>query len=153
MIQSFSEQYEMLSNFAQTPVSIAIEPGVIKQVPTVEHAFQAYKTLVPEERLAIAAATTPGQAKRMGKNVTLRWNWELIKEQVMLDLLMQKFTTNPEAMKVLLDTGDEELVEGNYWHDQFWGQCFCKEHLGTGKNTLGHLLMVVRSRLRTLCME
>ena len=43
----------------------------------------------------------------------------------------------------LLETGDEELVEGNTWSDTTWGVCN-----GVGENKLGRLLMIVRDMIK-----
>jgi ribA/ribD-fused uncharacterized protein len=113
-------------------------------VPTVEHSFAASKTLDAFERLEIAGQTTPGRAKRRGRKVELRPDWEDVKLTVMLILIRDKFTRHPELTEKLLDTGDQELVEGNWWNDTFWGVC-----KGVGENHLGRILMQVRSELRS----
>ena len=77
----------------------------------------------------------------MGRSVSLRPDWEDIKDDVMLEGLYRKFT-NDELAEWLLDTGDEELVEGNWWGDRYWGVCN-----GIGQNKLGKLLMKVREEL------
>jgi ribA/ribD-fused uncharacterized protein len=143
MIVEFDGENEFLSNFYHSPI---FYEGIV--YPTNEHFFQAMKTLDPEERKEIAAADTPGQAKRMGRSVTLRPDWERIKVDVMRTGLMLKFTDAALAKK-LLDTGDEELVEGNWWHDNTWGNCHCPKcsRLG-GRNLLGMLLMEVRKELQ-----
>ena len=106
------------------------------------------KTLDIETRKAIAAAPTPGAAKRMGRHVSLRPDWEKIKVDVMRTGLMLKFTDAALAEK-LLATGDEELVEGNWWCDQTWGSCNCPKHIRTpGRNLLGMLLMELRKELQ-----
>ena len=99
------------------------------------------KTLDINKRRAIANASTPGLAKKMGRSVSLRPDWEDIKDDVMLEGLYRKFT-NDELAEWLLDTGDEELVEGNWWGDRYWGVCN-----GIGQNKLGKLLMKVREEL------
>lgn len=137
MIDKFEGQYDFLSNFYAHPIS----NGVLT-FPTNEHYFQAMKTLNQEERIAIARASTPGQAKRMGREVKLRVDWEDIKLQVMETALRIKFS-DPELAAKLIATGDEELVEGNWWHDTFWGVCE-----GVGENHLGKLLMKVRADIR-----
>ena len=143
MIVEFDGQYDFLSNFY--PSSILYE-GIV--YPTNEHFFQAMKTLDIETRKAIAAAPTPGAAKRMGRHASLRPDWEKIKVDVMRTGLMLKFTDAALAEK-LLATGDEELVEGNWWHDQTWGSCFCPDHCRTpGRNLLGMLLMELRKELQ-----
>lgn len=137
MINSFDGEYRFLSNFHESP----IKEGVITY-PTVEHYFQAQKTLDYEERLMIARAATPGEAKRMGRQVTLRKDWEDVKISVMEKGLRMKFAI-PELRDKLLATGEEELVEGNWWGDTCWGVC-----KGVGANNLGKLLMKIREESR-----
>ena len=31
---------------------------------------------------------------------------------------------------------DKDIIEGNYWHDVYWGQCTCEKCVGKGKNKL-----------------
>jgi ribA/ribD-fused uncharacterized protein len=134
-IDSFTGQYRWLSNFAPCQVTM---DGVT--YPSVENAYQAAKTLKPILREAFEDVP-PGVAKRQGRMITLRPDWEQVKEQVMLDLLRRKFHHPLYCLK-LLATGTAELVEGNYWGDTYWGVC-----RGVGKNRLGMLLMQVRSEL------
>lgn len=122
-----------MSNFY--PVSIEYE-GLI--YPSVEHAFQAAKTVSVYQRAGILEAPTPTLAKRMGKQVTLRPNWEDIKIRVMESLIKQKFQ-HKELKEKLLATGNEELIEGNWWGDTFWGV-----YKGKGFNYLGKILMKIR---------
>lgn len=142
MIIEFEDEYAFLSNFYPSTI---YHDGIT--YPTNEHFFQAMKTLDINERKAIAAAETPGMAKRMGRNVKLRPDWEKIKVDVMRLGLILKFT-DAELAKKLLATGDEELVEGNWWHDNTWGNCLCaKCSRIPGKNMLGLLLMDLRKEL------
>lgn len=142
MICEFEGKYAFLSNFF--PSSILYE-GIV--YPTNEHFFQAMKTLNQEERKKIAAADTPGKAKRLGRHVQLRADWEQIKVDVMRTGLMLKFTDAELAQK-LIGTGDEELIEGNWWHDNTWGSCFCSDCINKpGRNLLGMLLMELRKEL------
>lgn len=87
VIDSFSGQYRFLSNFY---------PSVIDyegfEYPTVEHAFQAAKTYDLNERRRIAASATPGDAKRRGRKVKLRDDWETVCRDVMLELIREKFS-------------------------------------------------------------
>ena len=108
------------------------------------------KTLDINKRRAIANASTPGLAKKMGRSVSLRPDWEDIKDDVMLEGLYRKFADD-ELADWLLDTGDEELIEGNFWSDNYWGVCYCKKCRAQGiqgQNHLGKLLMKVRSEIR-----
>jgi hypothetical protein len=136
-IDSFTGDNFFLSNFY--PACIKVE-GIA--FPTVEHAYQYAKTLIQNEQIAILTAPTPGAAKRLGKTVTLRADWEMIKEEVMRKCLSQKFAI-PELGTALLATGTAELIEGNSWGDTYWGVC---NH--AGQNRLGELLMQERSKAR-----
>ena len=139
MITSFSGKYAFLSNFYPAPIK---DFDYDITYPTVEHFFQATKTLNKPWRDLIAAAPTAGQAKRLGRQVPLRSDWEDIKVDIMCMGVRQKFS-DPELCKMLLETGNETLIEGNTWHDKFWGACQCPICSG-GANMLGKILMRVR---------
>lgn len=138
MIDTFDGKYQFLSNFYDSP--ILYFDGLT--YPTVEHCFQAQKTLDLSARYDIVLLDTPGKAKRAGRQVALRSDWEDIKLSIMERCLRLKFS-DPELAQMLLDTGDEELVEGNWWHDTYWGVC-----QGEGENNLGKLLMKIRDEKR-----
>ena len=138
IIDSFSDEFECFSNFYIEDVEFE---GIV--YPSNEHAFQAAKTLDINERKEIAKALTPGRAKRMGRKVKLRSDWENIKTDVMKELVFKKFS-NKEILKAkLLDTEDAILIEGNNWGDKIWGQVN-----GIGENRLGKILMKVREELK-----
>lgn len=84
---------------------------------------------------------TPQQAKYKGQRVELREGWDDIKLAFMLDILKAKFS-NIYLQGLLEETGDQELVEWNWWGDTYWGKSI---QTGEGKNYLGHLLMRVRN--------
>lgn len=136
-IDCFDGEYAFLSNFYEAPVE---KGGIV--YPTNEHFFQAMKTLDNEKRKEIAAASTPGQAKRMGRNVKLRPDWEQSKYQIMKEGLTLKFFTHKDLAEKLIATGDAWLIEGNWWGDTYWGVCN-----GVGHNMLGNLLMEIRKQL------
>lgn len=140
-ITSFQDKYRFLSNFYPMVVYLNGVP-----YRTVEHAYQAAKTMVASERDAIRRCSTPRQAKRMGRKVTMRSDWELVKLLVMTYLVNQKFKTG-ELGQWLKDTGDAELIEGNTWGDKFWGAVRNGERW-VGENHLGKILMQVRKELR-----
>lgn len=137
-IIGFDGAYRFLSNFHPSPI---VMDGMM--CFTVEHAFQAMKTVDVEERIPVAAAATPGRAKTRGRQVTLRPDWEQIKDRVMLDCLRAKFACNPKLAAQLDATGDAYLEEGNDWGDRYWGTVG-----GAGLNMLGLLLMHVRRERR-----
>lgn len=137
MIDRFNDKYFFLSNFSPSPFRIDYV-----LFPTMEHYFQANKADNQNDYLHIAYAPTPGEAKRLGRKIQLRPDWEKIKDNVMLTGLRKKFA-DPELRNLLLATGDEELIEGNYWGDTYWGVCN-----GVGQNKLGKLLMQVREEIK-----
>lgn len=137
-INRFVGEHEFLSNFF--PSTVTYEGDVYE---TVEHAFQAAKTLSVGERRQIRNAASPGRAKRMGRQATLREGWDSMRVDVMRELLRAKFS-DPELQGLLLDTGNRPLLEGNTWNDRFWGVCL---RTGRGQNWLGRLLMEVRDEL------
>jgi len=142
MIKNFDGQYSFLSNFAFCD-NLNLPNG--ESYPTVEHAYQAMKTLNDNERLKIKQCDTPGQAKRMGSKITIVEEWEFIKVIVMSDLVLMKFEQNEYFRELLLLTGDSVIIEGNNWHDNFWGSCSCSKCKSIdGLNHMGKILMDVR---------
>lgn len=143
VIDAFQGQYRFLSNFYKIPILLH---G--KYWPTVEHVFQAAKTKNDWEREAIRKLSTPAQAKKRGKVLHLRSDWEEVKNEIMLRCVRLKFRQNDRLRKFLLDTGDALLIEGNTWHDNTWGDCRCSRCADIkGKNCLGLILMQVRQEL------
>jgi ribA/ribD-fused uncharacterized protein len=140
-IKQFTGEHRFLSNFFPSPIS----DGRFTW-PTVEHRFQALKTLDQVDQAAIRVADTPGKAKRMGRKVTIREDWEQIKLDVMGESLEMKFGQNPDLAALLIATGGATLEEGNTWGDTFWG---IDLRTGKGENWLGTLLMVERAFLLT----
>jgi ribA/ribD-fused uncharacterized protein len=144
-IDEFKGETYWLSNFYSHPFDL---DGIT--YPSGEHAFHAYKTddLNDGFRERIAAAATPGLAKKMGRSVNLRADWEDIKRDVMSDVVQARFADGA-LRKKLLDTGDALLIEGTQWHDNEWGSCVCEKHRAwAGKNWLGKALMVERANIR-----
>ena len=140
MISSFRDEYFFLSNFY--PVEIKLD-GIV--YPNAETAFQAQKTLDVEERRKFSMLKNPVQAKRLGRKVKLRDDWEEVKLDIMTEVVSQKFLQHPHLIEMLFQTGDEELVEGNKWGDRFWGVC-----KGKGKNHLGKILMKIRDAYKSI---
>lgn len=110
---------------------------------SVEHAFVASKTTDPRERARVRAEPDPRRAKRLGRQLTLRSDWDRMRLEVMETLVREKFARHPDLAARLAATGDVQLVERNHWRDTFWGVCG-----GRGENHLGRILMRVRDELR-----
>lgn len=136
-ITEFQGAYRFLSNF--WPCRVVLDD---REFPSVEHAYQAAKTTDDDVRSQIAQLPKAGDAKRFGKQVVLRQDWEEVKISIMKYLVRQKFQTNP-LRKWLLQTQDAELIEGNWWGDTFWGVCN-----GKGRNHLGKILMEIRDEIK-----
>lgn len=137
MIEDFAGENRFLSNFYSAEVEYE---GLTYK--SVEHAYQAAKTQDPSERKKIREAETANKAKKLGGKLPKPEGWHNVSLGIMEDLVRQKFTKHPELKEKLLATGTEELVEGNWWGDEFWGVC-----KGKGLNHLGKILMKVRKEL------
>jgi ribA/ribD-fused uncharacterized protein len=136
MIKEFREKNRWLSNF--------YGPCKTLRGKTVEHFFQAMKAITFETAMEILRVETPREAKQIGRTIKIKENWDKEKLETMEFLIRKKFE-DKELRRKLVETGDVELVEGNYWHDNFWGDCNCKKCKDIkGENHLGIILMKVR---------
>lgn len=137
-ILEFRGEYRWLSNFWPSEVVLDGVP-----YPTVEHAYQAAK--FPKTKRGPFTVGTPSDAKRLGRTLKPKSNWEKIKVDVMRSLIQQKFARGTKLSEMLKATKERKLVEGNYWGDLFWGVC-----RGKGENMLGKLLMDQRKFLQEI---
>lgn len=136
-VSSFRDEYFFLSNFYELPVTYE---GLTYQ--NNEAAFQAQKCADPKEREAFINMN-PSEAKRAGRRVQLRKDWEQIKVSVMAGIVRAKFEQNSDLADKLLATGDAYLEEGNDWGDRIWGTVN-----GQGANCLGIILMDTREQIK-----
>jgi ribA/ribD-fused uncharacterized protein len=141
-IKEFKGRNSYLSNFSASTIRF-----LGRQYPTVEHAFQSFKTHNPDQRQAILNAPDAYEAKQLGKICDIRPDWDDIRDDVMLQLVRAKFFQHQELAVRLLNTGDALLQEGNTWDDTYWG---VDAKTGEGQNRLGEILMQVRDELRHL---
>jgi ribA/ribD-fused uncharacterized protein len=125
------------------------ESCTVEVYASVEHAYQAAKFLDAKirERFRLPGLS-PEQAKNMAKYLRtkglVRPDWEEVSLDIMRGLLVQKFTYSILRRK-LLSTFGAELVEGNWWCDNFFGNCLCPKCENIpGQNHLGRLLMEIR---------
>lgn len=135
VIKEFRDEYYYLSNFFPTNITYC---GL--SFRNNEAAFQALKC---PERMAEFCDLNSSEAKRLGRHVPLRDDWEEIKDDVMYEICKAKFSQNLDLARKLISTGDAELIEGNTWGDRVWGVCG-----GIGENRLGKILMRVRSEMK-----
>lgn len=138
---STKDEYGCFSNFARAPFEVDGKVWL-----TSEHYFQAMKFPdAPEYQEKIRTTPSPMVAARLGRSrsVPIRKDWESSKDDIMREAVRMKFTHNLEMRKILLSTGDAQLVEHTQ-NDRYWGD----GGDGSGKNMLGKILMEVRDELR-----
>lgn len=116
-----------------------------KKWRTSEHYFQAQKFSGTSHETEIRMASSPMIAARLGRSRKrpLRKDWESVKDDIMREAVMAKFSQDKELTALLLSTGDATLVE-HTTNDSYWAD----GGDGTGKNMLGIILMEVRERLK-----
>jgi ribA/ribD-fused uncharacterized protein len=154
MINDFRGENSFLSNFhiLQNPIYF----GNIVFI-TSEHLYQALKTLIYEERAWIASQPTPREAKWAGSKkgyrgriITLREDWDQdeVRWNAMFFACMLKYSTNYDLAAKLIATHPKQLIEGNRWHDNYWGDCYCDGCRNKqGLNNLGLVQMQFRKFL------
>lgn len=143
----FRKEYTFLSNFAFVPKGIIYNNLTFKSV---ENAYQAAKCK-SENEMKQFLDILPTDAKKLGKTVNIREDWDDVKVSVMRDLLKQKFAY-PYFRQKLKDTNDRYICEDNSWHDNFWGICHCNKCASlpddVKQNNLGKILMEIRESIR-----
>lgn len=136
-IYVFIDDFFFLSNFYLCDITF---DGI--DYKNSEAAFQAQKCEDTKTKLEFSQLT-PGAAKKLGKKVKLREDWEDVKVDIMRKVVKAKFDQNPEIREKLIATGDRCLIECNVWHDMFWGVSS-----GKGRNMLGRILMDLRKEYK-----
>jgi ribA/ribD-fused uncharacterized protein len=165
MIDEFKGKWEDFSNFSHAKFWFGGFEWNNTETP-----FQAWKSVDPEMRAWVRAAGSPREAKRRGRKIQLRTDWNEICRPLMLILCRRKFMNQGRA-GLLLSTGQETLIEGNTWGDDRWGAILCEhsmpgtlrdgtpvtdEHIWrrdensvwVGRNWLGITLMQLRTELQ-----
>ena len=137
MIREFSGDHFYLSNFYERKI---LYNG--KTYSSTEHAYMAMKATNEEDHELIRAQKTPKEAKKVSRKIKIRSDWEKVKDNIMYDVCLCKFTQHKDLGNLLLTTGECEIQEGNNWGDVYWGVC-----MGIGKNKLGKILMQIRDDL------
>ncbi len=140
-ITSFTGDYRWLSNFHYGEFHCECAKYNPTTWKTSEHAYQAAKATTLTDALDISNCRTPRQAKELGMKIKLRPNWDNLKLGIMNQILREKFK-DPELARMLKETGDVHLEEGNNHDDTYWGTV-----KGAGENHLGKILMKIRSEL------
>lgn len=140
-ISQFRGEFRFLSNFF--PATVVMD-GL--RFTDTEAAFQSQKE---PEKAHMFEGLDPATTKAMGRKANLREDWDEVKNDVMRRVVRLKFEQNTDLRKRLIDTGDAVLIEGNNWHDNYWGACTCEGcERKKGKNMLGNILMELRSKFQ-----
>lgn len=149
MINTFSGRWRFLSNFY--PVKIEYR-GI--SYPSVEHFYVSMK--IKDDQYInnkfitkndcqemISKIPSASEVKRIGRTLKVRKDWDNVKYKIMEWAVNEKFK-DPDLRRMLLETGSEDLIEGNWWHDNYWGVCTCEKCNNKGENNLGKILMSIR---------
>ena len=127
-----------MSNYSRHPVTIR---G--KEWPTTEHFFQVRDPDAPRliqgvfsfdlrDRLqamkfegtdmeeTIRRKPEPAVAKKLGQSPGLRADWDQVRDAIMKEAVLAKFTQHQDLQLRLLKTGDALLVEHTK-NDAYWG--------------------------------
>lgn len=151
-INGFQGKYRCLSNFYKlnTPMKVYLpiysENQKEYSFDNVESAFQACKaSSIEDVDKMISKCKTAGQFKRYGRRMALRKDWETIKVNAMLDLLIKKCFCCRKFINTLVSIPDDMvIVEMNSWGDKYWG---VSNKDFQGENILGRLLSNLRKDL------
>jgi len=156
MIDRFRGRYFFLSNFYPCEIK---HKGI--SYPSVEHYYVAqkfrgmqfyggYHFTEPDFKEMISSIKDPSDAKKLGRTRKIRSDWDSIKDDVMSFGVTYKFTKHQDLKDMLLATGDDHIIEGNYHHDNYWGDCRCDNCnlKGGGENKLGILQMSIRESIK-----
>lgn len=136
-IIGFRGKFFFLSNFYPVPVKYK---GITYQ--NSEAAFQAQKCMTEEEKLSFENID-PSEAKRLGRRIKMRPDWNKRKFDEMYAIVKAKFEQHPEILQKLLETENAYIQEENTWGDKIWGTVN-----GAGQNLLGKILMQIREELK-----
>lgn len=145
MISCFKNNFSFLSNFSESKIEYKDYT-----YSNAEAAFHAQKNESSVFKLSMQFCD-PSLAKKEGRRIKLRPDWEEVKDNIMYEIVKAKFEQNKYLKIRLLLTKDKELVEGNSWHDNYWGVCRCERCIKVkhpDSNNLGRILMKVREELR-----
>ena len=158
MIDKFDGRYRFLSNFYPCEIEHqgikynSVESFYVAMKCNNEQLFNGTQYTINDFREMIACMNNPGLVKRIGQQMRVRSDWDTKRLDYMNWAVREKFK-DENLKELLISTGDLTLIEGNYWHDNFYGQCTCDKCSGKGKNNLGKILMEVRNELNGIIKQ
>ncbi len=153
MINKFEGRWGFLSNFYPCEIEHkgikyrSVEAYYVAlKITEMQFIDGSYYT-ASDLREIISKIPSPGEVKKLGRKLKVRTDWDDKKLEFMKWGVKEKFK-NEKLADLLLSTDDNELIEGNWWHDNFWGSCSCLKCNGSGENHLGKILMNIREEIR-----
>jgi len=134
----FNGETHPLSNFY--PAKINVDGKIYK---TAEHYYQSEKATNTMDKSRVMQAESPSNARRIGKQIKKRADFDEIKDIIMYKGVKAKFTQNVEVKAYLLATGDRYLIEDASF-SPYWGTGYND----MGENKMGKMLMQIRDELK-----
>ena len=139
-------EYWFLSPLAAFPIRMMVD-GREFTFPTVEHYYQAMKFYATDARFnVILGMKNPDDARLITKTpeykVNRRADFDNQKYEIMERGLRARYKQNPDAAKMLLQTGDAILLKA-------CPVCYkCGFGIGSGENRIGKTMMAIRRELQ-----
>lgn len=152
-INRFDGRWNFLSNFYTCEIEYqgivykSVEAFYVAQKCKNDQMINGIYYTPADFKEMIARTSSPGHVKKIGQKMKIRSDWDEKKLDFMNWGIREKFKKE-ELKDLLLSTDNLLLIEGNFWHDNFWGSCYCDKCGNRGKNHLGKILMKVRDELR-----
>lgn len=155
---TFSGEMAWASNFYDAPIVFDDTKHNLRDIfkqfkfdtleyPSSEYLYQSLKTTNETDKEFVRTSTTNAMAKKNGRKIMSRMDWDYVKVDAMRLCLYLKFYQHPDLMVKLLETGNKPLIEYNDWNDTFWGIC---SRTNEGENWLGRLLMDLRNHIKMI---
>ena len=137
-------EFKYLSNFSKHPVTMGGfgHDNRSFTFPTAEAAYQAYKNPTDLEYVEKqVSAQNPKTSKTLGKGTNLRDNWEILKQDIMLEIVRSKFSQHDDIRQLLTETGLRIIIKCSK-RISFWNI--------TSENRMGKLLQKVRNEFNSV---
>ena len=138
-------EYWFLSPLAEFPIQMEVD-GKLYSFPSVEHYYQAMKFNADDPRFSVILnIKNPDDTRLLTKTpeykINRRKDFDKNKFTIMEKALRAKFAQNPEAVKLLKQTGNAVLIKS-------CPICYkCGFGEGSGENRIGKVLMKIREEI------
>jgi ribA/ribD-fused uncharacterized protein len=135
-------EFKYLSTFSKHSVTMSGFCNQTFTFPTAEAAYQAFKN--PNDLDYVkkqVSSPSPKISKILGRSVTLRPNWDAIKEDIMFEIIKSKFSQHDDIRQLILETGLRIIIKCSK-RSTFWNI--------TSKNRMGKLLQKVRNEFNSV---